>query len=192
MQALELTKVNIILRLAFDAWGKGFKVILFANYHSVLDLLESELKPLGVMRIDGKVSKQEIANRIAKFQEPNNKHQVLICNLASASTGISLHDTTGKFPRASFILPNYAAINQLQATGRTFRSGSVGTAYVRFVYGTAGILERKIMTSLSKKSDVMEQAIGAKVSGFADYPVFFEERDNGKPDVFTQFGKSKK
>ena len=186
MQSLELTKVSIVVRLAFDAWCKGFKVIMFANYHSVLDALEKEFKDLKVLRIDGTVPKAEIAKRIALFQEPSKVHRFMICNLASASTGISLHDTTGEHPRVSLILPNYAAINQLQATGRTFRSGSVGTSYVRFIYGTAGILERKIIMSLSKKSDVLEQAIGAKVKSFADYPIFFEETAV-KPDKFVQF-----
>ena len=47
---------------------------------------------------------------------------IIICNIQSGGTGISLHDTNGNHPRISLISPTWSAQDLLQVLGRIHRA----------------------------------------------------------------------
>ena len=74
--------------------------------------------------------------------------------------GISLHDTTGEYPRYMFISPSYKLIETAQAASRIHRFGTMSDAIVRMFYANEDrLMEIKILTAMTAKTAVVKGAI---------------------------------
>jgi hypothetical protein len=155
------------------------KVVLFADFYSVIRKLEDKLSEYGVVVLCGEQDPEERASVVRRFQEHNTRVRVIISNPVVGGMAVSLHDTTGDYPRFMFLNPGFRANELFQCTGRTYRAGTKGVSTVRFVYGgvqeseTSKIetAEVRILSSLQKKGVVLEHTIGEQKVPFPhDYP----------------------
>lgn len=138
LQEMQLCKVMGMVEHTKRILSEGnTKVVLFCDYHSVMDLLLMYLQDYNPELINGTVSKN---NRMAiynSFQEDSGETRLLITSLSVSGQGIDLHDTTGNWPRWVFMMPNFRALDILQAGGRIFRNGSLSNANVRILFASS-------------------------------------------------------
>ena len=169
---IQEAKVPAMIRVARqllstpDENGLWRKVILFADYirapktaapgeKGVIEQLMEGLKDFAPLELTGRISEKKRAEIVAKFQETNHTHRLLIAHPKVGGIAISLHDLDGRFPRYMLIMPGYR-INELhQATGRIYRDGVKGTARIRFFYGLSGDAETSILSALMRKGKFM-------------------------------------
>jgi superfamily II DNA or RNA helicase len=118
-QKAELLKVPAMVDLCLDLVKQGRSVAIFVNFSATIDALQRLLKlPVGV--IDGR----NVAGRqgvIDAFQ--SDKTRIVLVNIQAGGVSISLHDVTGKYPRATIISPSDNAKDASQVLGRCFRAG---------------------------------------------------------------------
>jgi len=141
----ESYKVMDLVEMANDYVKQGYSVVLFLNYKDSIDTLCSKLD---CGRIDGGQTVAERQLVIDRFQE--DKDRVLTVNIAAGGTGLSLHDTGGKYPRVSLISPSFSAKNHLQVLGRIHRNGAKSDALQKILVA-ANSVEEKVMQSIEKK-----------------------------------------
>lgn len=151
----------------FDEQGRKLcpKLTLFCDYYETIDYLLEALKEYNPGEIAGRTPDNKFHANIASYQEPNSNCRLLIGNPLTGGLGINLHDTTGLFPRAIFIMPDYRVMDKHQAAYRIYRDGFVGKAKVRFFYGLSGSRENTILGAWTRKGEVMKkvhQEQGAK------------------------------
>jgi len=161
--------------------NKISKVILFADYNEVIDYLLNELREFKPLELTGRINKNILENNKNLFQQQDGEYRLLIGNYSVGCITHNLHDVTGKFPRTMYIMPNFK-INELhQSTGRIYRTGTIGLAKIRFFYGLSGDLERKILTCLSRKGQVMKEILKEQHDNGVKFPDEYEneyEYDN--------------
>ena len=73
--------------------------------------------------------------------------------IPAGSTGVSLHDLNGNYPRHTLINPSYSAINILQALGRCHRANGKTPVIQRFFFANGVEIEEK-----------MRQRVGLRLS----------------------------
>lgn len=175
----------------FDSQGRQLcpKLTLFCDYYETIDYLLEALKEYNPGEITGRTPDDKFHANIASYQEPNAGCRLLIGNPLTGGLGINLHDTTGLFPRAIFIMPDYRVMDKHQAAYRIYRDGFQGKAMVRFFYGLSGARENTILGAWARKGEVMKkvhQEQGAKFPN--EYESEFEaqpERVNWDDPVLT-------
>ena len=142
------------------------KVVLFAHFHDVLQYLRDNLEEYRPLRLDGRVPSDDRLANIAAFQEASARCRLIVGTPMTGGICVSLHDVTGDFPRYTLMMPDYRVSDLHQATGRTFRNGTTGTATVRFVYGKMEgfdvsekhqSLETALLDALARKGSVMAE-----------------------------------
>ena len=130
------------------------KLILFVDYHEVVDYLLQALSDYSPREYTGRTA-SEGNTAIDMFQEPNDRCRLLIANPVTGGTSISLHDTHGGYPRAMFIMPNYKTISIHQAAYRIFRDSLKSKAKVRIFYGECE--EVFFLNSMYRKGGVLQK-----------------------------------
>lgn len=162
---LQEAKMNPMIRVARYLLSLRFtyngniitpKLILFADYHRVIDYLMANLAEYNPVELTGEVSEAQQTRNINAFQEPNDRVRLVVGNPIVGGLAISLNDTTGLFPRIMFIMPNYRVNELHQATGRIFRDGTIGPAIIRFFYGKSNIREDSILDALARKGETLK------------------------------------
>lgn len=138
-QKIELLKVPIFAELSSDFLENGFSVVIFVNFTQTLKTLADMLYVECL--IYGEQTQEQRDESIKKFME--NKAKIIICNIKSGATGLSLDDQHGGFPRASIISPSWSAIELLQALGRIHRAKTKSKSLQRIVY-IANTVEEQI------------------------------------------------
>jgi superfamily II DNA or RNA helicase len=145
-QRVELLKVPVIVEMAEDLLAEGKSVAIFVNFDATLQALSAKLN--GAELIHGKQSATEREDSIARFQDDTSN--VIICNTAAGGVGVSLHDVTGKHPRAAIISPDWNEKNIVQVIGRVHRAGGKTPSMQRILFA-AGTVEEKVEKSVRKK-----------------------------------------
>jgi hypothetical protein len=147
-----------LLSLQFTYNGKIItpKIVLFADYYRVIDYLKQNLSEFNPVELTGRISETQRTANINAFQEANDKIRLVIGNPLVGGIAINLHDVTGLFPRIMFVMPNFRANELQQATGRTFRDGTIGVAIIRFFYGRANVKEKSILDVLARKGGTLK------------------------------------
>lgn len=123
----EMIKILPLTKLIKKFIDEGNSVVVFLTYKDsmnlLLNILERDYKDIydktGV--INGAITKDERTINIKKFQSGDN--HLMILNLKSGGTGISLHDKNNNRPRISLILPSDCFVDLKQSLGRIFRMG---------------------------------------------------------------------
>jgi SNF2 family DNA or RNA helicase len=121
-------------------------VAVFVNFHQTLEALCQKVAK--AEQIHGKQSAMDRENAIARFQ--GDMTNVIICNTAAGGVGISLHDVTGRHPRAAIISPDWNEKNIIQVIGRVHRAGGKTPSMQRILFA-AGTVEEKVEKSVRKK-----------------------------------------
>jgi len=144
-QQIELLKIPTIIELVNDFLENNKSVVIFVNFTKTLKLLSDILNTDCI--IYGQQSKEDRDKNIKLFQ--NDKVRIIICNI-KVSSGISLHDLNGKYPRVSLISPTWNSINLVQALGRIHRAGAKSKSLQRIIY-SSNTIEEKIADKLRTK-----------------------------------------
>ena len=165
---LQKAKVKAMIRVAKDLLNTPVpgsngqmvyrKVLLYADYYEVMDELHEAFRDYGTVELSGRIKKPEDrALNVDLFQTQNHNTRVLIGNPIVGGVAVSLHDTTGYFPRVLLMMPNYLVSAEYQATGRIAREGLVGTAVSRLFYGLSGARENSLLNAIARKGEILSE-----------------------------------
>lgn len=147
-QRVELLKVPLMVEMTYDLLAEGKSVALFVNFSETLSALSAKISDVPSVLIYGKQSADERQYAIDSFQ--TDKARVAICNTAAGGVGVSLHDVTGKHPRAAIISPDWNEKNIVQVIGRVHRAGGKTPSMQRILFA-AGTVEEQVEKSVRKK-----------------------------------------
>jgi len=150
----ESYKAMDLVDMAIDYTIQGYSVVIFVNFKDTIDAICNKLD---CGRIDGGQTLNERQLVIDNFQ--NDKTRILAVNIAAGGTGLSLHDTQGKYPRVSLISPSFSAKNHLQVLGRIHRNGAKSDALQKILVA-ANSIEENVMKSIDKKLKNLEALHG--------------------------------
>jgi Mimiviridae putative ATP-dependent RNA helicase len=136
-QRIELLKIPIFIEEANDYLNDGRSVTIFVNFNETMDTIAKKLISSGVPPDDfdyirGGQSGEDREEIVQSFQ--TDQIRLLICNIEAGGVGISLHDLTGVFPRASLISPTWKAIHLKQSLGRGYRADAKSDMVQRIIY----------------------------------------------------------
>jgi hypothetical protein len=79
-----------------------------------------------------------------------NRIRILLNNIGAGGASVNLQDTSGHYPRVSYIFPNDSAVKMGQAPGRIDRAGAK-SASVQWIPCIAGGLTEAMVKSTSRK-----------------------------------------
>lgn len=86
-----------------------------------------------IVLFNGQVSKTERNNNIKLFQSDTSGKDIIMIQMEAGKEGISLHDKTGKFPRAQVNLGlPYKPTDSIQIEGRVYRTGQKSNATIEY------------------------------------------------------------
>jgi superfamily II DNA or RNA helicase len=144
-QKIEMLKLPMLISLINDNLENNLSVVVFLNFNESIKILSDHFHTNSL--IWGSQTLNDRDKVIENFQ--NNVTNLIIANVGSGSTGISLHDLKGK-QRTSLISPGWSSIQLSQCLGRIYRSGSKTPAIQRLLY-TSGTIEETIASKIRNK-----------------------------------------
>lgn len=155
-EKIENIKTKIMNKLIMDYLDKNKSIVIFVNYRSsykiIYDFLKNE--EIEFSEVHGSQTVEERKENIKDFQ--SNNVRVILMMIQAGGQSISLHDETGKFPRASLISPSYSSIELIQALGRIYRSG-VNTVCEQNIIYCDNTKEKDIVKILRSKKNFMNE-----------------------------------
>ncbi len=177
---IETAKISTFIRISRTilTGNPMAKVVICVNYTATIEDIAAGLAEYTPLVLNGSMNAKQRGEVIDKFQAHTTESRVLLCNVYVASTGIDLDDKHGDMPRHVLISPNYSTITLYQLSHRFKRADTKSASHIHMVFCKPAI-EKAILDSLSRKSDVMKQtteeqaAFGVVFPG--DYPVYNEE-----------------
>jgi len=189
MTALQRSKVRAMARRTRELLNTPFtgpngevvyaKGLVYADYYDAIDTLQELLKDYKPVELTGRIKKLEARTAaVEAFQAPNHNTRLLIGNPKVGGVSVSLHDTTGYFPRFMLIMPNYDVRGSFQTTGRGARDGLIGTFICRFFYGLSGARENSILNAIARKGQILGEV--HKEQG-AQFPNEYEDEYEREP-----------
>lgn len=150
-QRIELVKVPLFIDMIEEAKEQGFSVAVFLNFTDTLNAIASRL---GITCIyDGKTPDKVREKNVMLFQE--GKERVILVNIQSGGTGLSLHDLYGNFPRMSLISPTWSPVLIRQALGRIWRDDAKTKSIQRIVC-VANTVEEDVCRNMQRKLDNLD------------------------------------
>jgi superfamily II DNA or RNA helicase len=152
-QRAELLKVPVIAEMVEDLLAEGKSIAVFVNFSQTLDALGDKLKAVSWGKIDGRQTAAERESVIQAFQ--GDKLRLVLANVAAGGVGVSLHDVTGKHPRAAIISPDWNEKSIIQAIGRVHRAGGKTPSQQRILFA-AGTIEEQVEKAVRKKIKNLE------------------------------------
>jgi superfamily II DNA or RNA helicase len=145
-QAIELLKIPTVVSETKLNILAGNSVVIFVNYTKCL-LTLSELLDTKCL-IYGEQTIEERYKNIKDFQQ--DRERIIICNIKCGSTGISLHDLNGTYPRVSLLMPTWSVTDLIQALGRIYRVG-VKTKTKQIIIFSNSLNEKHIQENIKDK-----------------------------------------
>lgn len=143
---IEQYKIPTMIELINEFLEENCAVAVFVNFNQTLQRLSEEFKTDCL--IHGDQSRDERQNNIDAFM--SDQSHIIIANLRSGGTGISLQDLHGNYPRASIISPSWSAQDIIQALGRVHRANGKTKVRQRIVY-CSGTIEEDICKNIKQK-----------------------------------------
>jgi superfamily II DNA or RNA helicase len=127
---IEILKVNSFVKLTNEYVNAGKSVAIFVNFTNTLLELSKRLNTRCII-----YGQQTINERIKSINDfCTDKARIIICNIQSGGSGVSLHDTLGNFPRVSLISPTWSAQNLMQVLGRVHRATGKSDVLQRIIF----------------------------------------------------------
>ena len=162
-------------REVWEQW-KAFKSarpdlvnLSLGNIPAPMETLRKELSGHAVF-INGSVPKKDRAKNIERFNDDDSGVNIIVCQQDAANAGISLHDTTGKYPRVLINIamperPSYA----MQIEGRIYRVGNASNAVFRYL-STGTNIEKNMFASTigGRAASVENLAVGNAARGLRE------------------------
>ena len=152
-------KMETLFRLIKDHPTE--KTLIFCQFVEEMNYIEKNLKEYDVFRIDGSVSKEDRESRIKAFRESADG-SVFIIQIKSGGQGLNLQQAT----RVYIMAPAWNPATELQAIGRSHRSGQDNYVYVKkFVYrgdDKFPSVEESIMSLQGHKSVICSEVLNDK------------------------------
>lgn len=145
-EKIELLKVPLFVEMIEEGIENGMSVVVFLNFTQTIKSISEKLNMSCIF--DGKINEKIRQLNVDKFQA--NKERIILINLQSGGSGLSLHDLDGKFPRMALISPSYSAVNMRQALGRIWRDSAKSKSIQKIVF-VAGTVEEKVCKSVTEK-----------------------------------------
>lgn len=136
------------------------KSLIFSQFIEEMNLLHEAFYQQGIVvhRIDGSISKQERVNQIKKFKECT-KQCVFLIQIKAGGQGLNLQEAT----RVYITSPSWNPATELQAIGRSHRTGQTKKVYVKkLIYISDGItpsIEESILSLQGHKSIVSAEVL---------------------------------
>ena len=133
---IEVLKAPTVVNEVIRDLEQGCSVVVFVNFTATIDVLLAGLSELPVFHkykhgiIDGKSKDRQ--ETIEKFR--SDELRLIITNIKSGGTSVSLHDINGNYPRTSYVFPTWSSIDFRQALGRIHRVGGKTKAKQYVVY----------------------------------------------------------
>lgn len=145
-QKCELLKIPLFIELADDAIESNMSVAIFVNYTETVNALAKRLNTNCI--VNGEVSNKDIDKNIDAFQ--SDKSRIIIINIQSGGSGVSLHDLHGRYARLALISPSYSAVHMRQATGRVWRDASKTKSLQKIIF-VSGTVEEEVCKNVERK-----------------------------------------
>ena len=153
----EFAKYDVALRIMFEAFDKGEKVLLFASYLEALDLIADDLRdrlPAVFLRVlDGRTSADERQKAIDDFSAHVGPG-VLLMNPRATGVGLNIQ-------AASHVIhytPEWNPAIVAQATARAHRRGQSRPVFVHYLY-FVDTVEEVMIDRLSSKRELQDAGL---------------------------------
>lgn len=145
----ESGKMLLLDRLLPELLKKGHKVLIFSQFKTQLDLLESycsELRGWPVCRIDGSIAQSDRQEQILSFNEPDSEMRIFLLSTRAGGQGINLAaaDTVLLFDS------DWNPQQDLQAQDRAHRIGQTKPVIV-YRFATKGTVEQMLLEKADSK-----------------------------------------
>ena len=147
-------KLETCMELLRSGVESGYRILLFSQFTSMLDLIRERLNAEGItsLLLVGETSKEERQQRVAAFQR--GEAPVFLISLKAGGTGLNL-------TRADMVLhydPWWNVAAQNQATDRAHRIGQEKTVTVIQLI-TRGTIEENILKLQQVKASLADQVV---------------------------------
>lgn len=119
---------------------------------------------------NGTVKQSKRRAGVEKFNDDASSTKIFVAQVQSAKEGISLHDTTGKFPRVQIALfQPTSSIEFIQTEGRIFRVGNKSNAIFEYPMLGLDIELNNFAAKINGRSETTENlALGSKGRGLRE------------------------
>jgi len=150
-QRAELYKVPVFLALGNEAIEDGKWPIIFVNHVDTLEEVVTAIQSGGgnVCKLHGQMTQRAKDANVEAFQN-STEPTWFVSTISAGGVGVSLHDTLGTRPRATYISPAYNAVHMQQVFGRAFRSGGKSPVTQQLVFA-ADTVEEEVCKKVRKK-----------------------------------------
>lgn len=145
----ESGKMLLLDRLLPELLRRGHKILIFSQFKTQLDLLEtycSDLRNWSICRIDGSVAQEDRQNQITSFNEPDSDANIFLLSTRAGGQGINLAaaDTVLLFDS------DWNPQQDLQAQDRAHRIGQTRPVIV-YRFATKGTVEQMLLEKADSK-----------------------------------------
>jgi ATP-dependent DNA helicase len=186
----ESGKMLLLDRLLPELLRKGHKVLIFSQFKTQLDLLETyctELRGWPTCRIDGSIAQSDRQEQILAFNDSKSKTNIFLLSTRAGGQGINLAaaDTVLLFDS------DWNPQQDLQAQDRAHRIGQTRPVIV-YRFATKGTVEQMLLEKADSKRRLEKLVIqkgrfrkGAEVAGddFAELQRLLGKDDGERIDV---------
>ena len=152
-QKVELLKVPYMVEMTLAMLAEGRSVVLFVNFTQTILALKERLSSVYDVGIIAGFDTKNRQKYIDDFAV--DKLRVMIANSQAGGVSLNLHDTIGKFPRASIISPSDNEKDIIQDLGRIHRAFGA-TPTQQFVLFAADTIEEEVEQNCSMKRKRIE------------------------------------
>jgi SNF2 family DNA or RNA helicase len=145
------SKVDKVIEIVKHSIKSQEKIIIFSQFTSSLDQLETCFKGYEYLRLDGSTSKIHRNTYVKQFQDPMSQYKIFLISLKAGGVGLNL--TTAK--TAILLEPWWNPAVEEQAFARIDRIGQLKkTKIYRLIYKDS--IEEKINTLIEHKQDIFD------------------------------------
>lgn len=154
------SKLDQCIEIIEEAVNGGHKILLFSGYTSMFEIIEKELKQLGIryFKLTGSTKVEERMKLVNEFNQ-NSEIKVFLISLKAGGTGLNL---TG----ADMVIhydPWWNLSTENQATDRAYRIGQKKNVQV-YKLITKNSIEEKIYELQQKKGELVDSMLSTKTS----------------------------
>lgn len=158
-------KMQIAIDITTDLVSQGKKVVIWSQFTNPINVLEKNLKHLGVLTLYG--GTKDTKDVIDQFNDPDSDIKILISNPQKGGEGISLHKVCHN---AIYLDRDYDAAKYLQSRDRIHRIGlknpkqyTVNYFFLESTYpGDKIIIDERISRNLKGKLEHMDSLLRDK------------------------------
>lgn len=172
-QHIEYLKIPTFVEQTLSYIGEGMSVVIFVNFTKTLLDLSTKLDTNCL--IYGKQTIEERSKNIEDFS--TDKSRIIICNIQSGGTGISLHDTLGIHPRISLISPTWSAQDLLQVLGRIHRAMAKTNCIQKIIF-CKGTFDEHVGSILKTKINNIQMLNNGEISNQLNQPNSYQPNSN--------------